>query len=53
MVRVIVKKEEKVKWLSLKMVRSFKRKGIRLYFFVLRMKLKGYDVEIIDERVVI
>ena len=31
-----------------KEIRSFKKKGIHYYLFILKNKLKGYDVQIID-----
>lgn len=49
MVTVIVKKENYPEWLSLKMIRTFKHNGIISFLYKKYWKLKGYEVEELEE----
>jgi hypothetical protein len=46
---VIVKKESDSQYLSYKEIKHFKYKSIGYYLYVFKWKLKGYEVEELEE----
>lgn len=51
MITVIVKKENEQNCTSYKASKNFKRKGIRYLLYVLKWKIKGFEVNTIKEKI--
>lgn len=49
MIKVIVEKYYYEEWQDMKMIRTFKHKGIKYILFTLYWKIRGYDVTEVKE----
>lgn len=47
--KVIVKKENELKCTSYKAVKEFKRKGILMLLFILKYRILGCEVSLLDD----
>ena len=50
MITVIVKKEILPEWLSLKTTKTFNHKWIKYFIYTTYYKLRGYEVETLEEK---
>lgn len=48
MITVITKKEDKLKSTNYKGIRTFKRKGLSYFVYILISKIKGYEIEVLE-----
>ena len=49
MIKIIIKKENEEKCTSYKEVKVYKHKNIFLSIYILYLRLKGYEVEILED----
>ena len=49
MINVTIKKNLEPSWISLTTIRSFKRKGIYFHLYIWYWKIRGYEVEVLEE----